>query len=159
MSKKKVVLTVPRYLKKYLLNPEFGDVINGTLHVSGRSFIGSYISNMTRAMPYTYSPKPDLCGKTLVIYFTIRERTHEVPAEKLACLAKSLDDQFRRSLICEVRALHDVCGGDYSRFIRNFLARYDIEPDVDIEFETVRKIYRDYLHRVDKSNRELAMAA
>ncbi|GAB3990369.1 hypothetical protein GCM10028807_17380 [Spirosoma daeguense] len=150
---KKVVLTVPRYLKKYFLNPEFGDITSeGELKVSGRSMLGSYIASVTRTIPYP-TVKHESTSNKLVIWYSTRERTHEVPPEKLASLAKSLDEQFRRALICEVRALHSLCGGDYSRFIREFLARYSIEPDVDIEFETVRKIYRDYLERIDKVNR------
>lgn len=155
--RKKVVLSVPRYLKKYLLHPEFGQIVDGALYVGGRSFIGSYISSVSRPIPFVL-PKPDLSGTKLIIWYSSRERTHEVPPEKLASLVKSLDEQFRRSLICEVRALHELCGGDYSRFIRNFLTRYEIEADVDIDFDTVRKIYRDYLERIDKSNRELALA-
>jgi hypothetical protein len=104
-------------------------------------------------------PKPDLSATRLTIHYSCRERTHEVPPEKLANLVKSLDEQFRRALICEVRALHELCGGDYSKFIRNFLSRYGIQADEDIDFDTVRKIYRDYLDRIDKSNRELTMAA
>ncbi|WP_020603129.1 hypothetical protein [Spirosoma spitsbergense] len=156
--RKKITLSVPRYLKRYLLNAEFGQLVDGALYVGGRSFIGSYISSVARPIPFVM-PRPDLSGTKLVIWYSCRERTHEVPPEKLASLVKSLDEQFRRSLICEVRALHELCGGDYSKFIRNFLARYGIEPDVDIDFDTVRKIYRDYLERVDKSNRELVMAS
>ncbi|OJW76346.1 hypothetical protein [Spirosoma sp. 48-14] len=150
--RKKVVLSVPRYLKKYLLNSEFGQVIDGTLHVGGRSLVGSYIASITRPVLFPL-PKPEITGSKLVIYYTNRDRTVEVPPEKLASLVKSLDEQFRRSLICEVRALHELCGGDYSRFIRAFLNRYNIEADVDIEFDTVRKIYRDFLERIDKTNR------
>ncbi|MGF7217487.1 hypothetical protein GGR92_003661 [Spirosoma lacussanchae] len=156
--RKKVVLSVPRYLKKYLLNAEFGQVVDGTLQVGGRSFIGSYIASVSRPIPYPL-PRLDLAGTKLIIWYSSRERTHEVPPEKLASLVRSLDEQFRRSLICEVRALHELCGGDYSKFIRNFLKRYSIEPDVDIDFDTVRKIYRDYLERMDKSNRELYQVA
>lgn len=156
--RKKVSLSVPRYLKKYLLHPEFGQIVDGELFVNGRSFIGSYISSVARPIPFVL-PKPDLSTTRLTIWYSCRERTHEVPPEKLANLVKSLDEQFRRSLICEVRALHELCGGDYSKFIRNFLTRYSIEADLDIDFETVRKIYRDYLERTDKTNRELAMAA
>ena len=155
--RKRIVLSVPKYLKKYLLSPEFGDIIDGNLYVGGRSFIGSYISSVSRAIPYTL-PIPDLSGTKLIIWYSCRNHSHEVPPEKLASLVKSLDEQFRRSLICEVRALHELCGGEYSKFIRNFLTRYNIEPDVDIDFDTVRKIYRDYLERIDKSNRELAVA-
>lgn len=155
--RKKIVLSVPRYLKKYLLNAEFGQVVDGALYVGSRSFIGSYISSVARPIPFIM-PRPDLSGTKLVIWFSCRERTHEVPPEKLANLVKSLDEQFRRSMICEVRALHELCGGDYSKFIRNFLSRYGIEPDVDMDFDTVRKIYRDYLERIDKSNREVAYA-
>lgn len=153
--RKKVVLSVPRYLKKYLLNPEFGEVAaDGSIYVGRRSFIGSYISSVARPIPFVL-PKPDLSGTKLTIWYSCRERTHEVTPEKLVCLARSLDEMFRRSLICEVRALHELCGGDYSKFIRTFLSRYQIEPDVDIDFDTVRKIYRDYLERIDKSVREL----
>ncbi|MVM36134.1 hypothetical protein GO755_39345 [Spirosoma sp. HMF4905] len=155
--RKRVVLSVPKYLKKYLLNPEFGDLVDGALSVSGRSLVGSYIASITRPILYPI-PKPDITGAKLVIYYPNRDRTMEVPPEKYASLVKSLDEQFRRSLICEVRALHELCGGDYSRFIRNFLARYHIEADVDIDFDTVRKIYRDYLERMDKANRELVAA-
>lgn len=155
--RKRLSLQVPRYLKKYLLHPEFGQVVDGELFVHGRSFIGSYISSVARPMPFVM-PKPDLSATRLTIWYSCRERTHEVPQEKLANLVKSLDEQFRRALICEVRALHELCGGDYSKFIRNFLGRYEILADVDVDFETVRKIYRDYLDRVDKSNRELALA-
>ncbi|MVM35285.1 hypothetical protein GO755_35010 [Spirosoma sp. HMF4905] len=151
--RKKVVISVPKHLKKYLLNPEFGSIEpDGGLYVGGRSLIRAQISSMIVAIPYVYQ-RVEPSGNNLTIWYSCRDKTHEVPPEKISILAKALDELFRRSLIIEVRALHGLCGGDYSRFIRSFLERYQIEPDVDVDFETIRKIYRDYLERVDKQTR------
>ncbi|MVM37264.1 hypothetical protein GO730_05815 [Spirosoma sp. HMF3257] len=152
--RKKIVVSVPKHVKKYFLNPEFGSLEpDGGLYVSGRSLIGAQIAGMAIATPFVFS-RVEPSGNNLTIWYSCRDKTHEVPLEKMSTLAKALDELFRRSLIIEVRALHGLCGGDYSRFIRSFLERYQIEPDVDVDFETIRKIYRDYLERVDKQTRE-----
>jgi len=78
-----------------------------------------------------------------------------VPPDKYVELARQLDEIFRRSLTCEVRRVHELSGGDYGRHIRCFLERYQIEADIDVDFETIRKIYRDYLDRTGKKNRKI----
>ncbi|GAB3790174.1 hypothetical protein GCM10028818_59910 [Spirosoma horti] len=148
---KKLTLSVPKYLKKFI-EGEF-DGQDGVVHIEKWNEIGRMIHLVSRSIPFTM-PVEKPTGTTLVITYYCREKAYEVPVEKYPDLVRQLDEIFRRSLICEVRSVHYLAGGDYSQYIRNFLARYDISPDIELEWETVRKIYRDYLSRVDKKNKK-----
>jgi len=148
---KKLTLPVPRYLKKFI-EGEF-DGQEGVVHIEKWNEIGRMIHLASRSIPFPISPeKPS--GTTLVLTYYCREKAYEVPPEKYPDFVRQLDEIFRRTLISEVRSVHHLCGGDYSQYIRSFLTRYDITPDIELEWETIRKIYRDYLNRVEKKNRK-----
>ncbi|MCX6216562.1 hypothetical protein [Spirosoma sp.] len=148
---KKLTLSVPKYLKKFIEGEFDGE--NGVVHIEKWNEIGRMIHLASRSIPFVITPEKPT-GTTLVITYYCREKAYEVPLEKYPDFVRQLDEIFRRTLISEVRSVHYLAGGDYSTYIRNFLARYDIQPDIELEWETVRKIYRDYLLRVDKKNKK-----
>ncbi|MCK8493800.1 hypothetical protein M0L20_18180 [Spirosoma sp. RP8] len=146
---KRLTLTVPKYLKKFL-EGEF-EAQAGILHVEKWSEIGSLMNLVSRSYPFPMSvEKPS--GTTVIISYYCREKSYEVPPDKIPALTKQLDEIFRRSLICEVRKVHELAGGNYGPYVRTFLERYSIEADVDVDFETMRKVYRDYLARNGRKN-------
>ena len=148
---KKLTLPVPKYLKKFI-EVEYNGA-EGLVHIEKWSELGRMIHLVSRSIPFpVVHEKPS--GTTITITYNCREKAFEVPSEKIPDLVRQLDEIFRRSLICEVRSVHYLAGGDYSQYIRTFLARYDITPDIELEWETIRKVYRDYLSRVDKKNKK-----
>lgn len=150
---KKITLEVSRHLKKFL-EVEYGTNPKGEIMVEKWSELGRLIHLVSRPIPFAMSArKPE--GTTVRIAYYCREKAYELPPDKLPDLVRQLDEIFRRSLICEVRKVHELAGGDYGPYIRHFLDRYDIVPDVDVEWETVRKIYRDYLNKTEKKNQKI----
>lgn len=153
---KRITLNVPVHLQKFLVG-EFRGEYNAKgaqLHVEKWAELGKLIHLSSRHFPFPIAP-PARTASTITISYYCREKCFEVPPEKYAELTRQLDEIFRRSLICEVRRVHELMGGDYGKHIRSFLERYQIEPDVDVEFETIRKIYRDYLQRISQKNRKI----
>ncbi|OIN55499.1 hypothetical protein [Arsenicibacter rosenii] len=153
---KRITLSVPVYLQKFLVGEFIGEYSEkgACLHVEKRSEIGKLIHLVSRYYPFPVAvPKP--AGTTITISYYCREKSYEFPADKYGELTRQLDEIFRRSMICEVRRVHELAGGDYGVHIRQFLNRYQIEADVDVDFETIRKIYRDYLHRISQKNRKI----
>lgn len=150
---KRITLNVPIHLQKFLVG-EFRGSLNeakATIHVEKWAELGKLIHLCSRYYPFPIAvQKPT--GTTITISYYCREKSYEVPPEKYPELARQLDEIFRRSLICEVRKVHELAGGDYGIHIRSFLERYQIDADVDVEFETIRKIYRDYLNRNGQKN-------
>ncbi|KAB7728011.1 hypothetical protein F5984_19850 [Rudanella paleaurantiibacter] len=147
--KKRLTLQVPKYLKKFLEGEFKGQ--NGEIHVEKWSELGKLIHLVSRSYPFPIAPVR-AGGNTISISYYCREKSFEVPPDKMHALGNQLEEIFRRSLICEVRKVHEMAGGNYGPYIRQFLERYGIEPDVDVDFETIRKIYRDYLARNGREN-------
>lgn len=146
---KTLAVPVPKHVKKFL-EGEFAGV-EGKITVEKWSELGKLIFLASQPLPFDVQyQKPE--GTTILISYYGREKTVDVPPTKLSLLSKQLDEIFRRTLIAEVRSMHAAHGGDYGGYIRTFLERYDIAPDVDVDWETIRKIYRDYLVRMDKKN-------
>lgn len=146
---KRLTLTVPKYLKKFL-EGEF-EAKQGVLHVEKWSEIGSLLNLVSRSYPFPMAIERPT-GTTITISYYCREKSYEIPPDKIPALVRQLDEIFRRSLICEVRKVHELAGGNYGPFVRNFMERYQIEADVDVDFETMRKVYRDYLARNSRKN-------
>lgn len=150
---KKLTLAVPKHLKKFLESPEFGAPTDSGIHVEKWSTVGRIIHSVSRPIPYTV-PYAKPTGTTITISYYCREKVYDVPPDKLLEVVRLLDEIFRLTLISEVRKAHELTGGDYSQHIRTFLDRYQIERDVDIDWETIRKVYRDYLVRVERKRQK-----
>ncbi|WP_266364170.1 hypothetical protein [Tellurirhabdus rosea] len=150
---KKITLPVPRHLKKFL-EGEYGVTPKGVIHVEKWSEVGRLIHLASRVVPFPIkAEKPS--GTTVTISYYCREKAYDVPPEKLKELVLQLEEIFRRSLIFEVRKVHELTGQQYGRFVTDFLDRYGIVADEDIEWQTVRKVYRDYLDRINKQNQKI----
>lgn len=146
---KQLTLQVPRYLRKFLEGEFKGQA--GKVHVEKWSELGKLIHLVSRSYPFPIAVvRPT--GSTITISYYCREKSYDVPPDKLPDLVHQLEEIFRRSLICEVRKVHEMAGGNYGPYIRSFLERYSIEADVDVDFETIRKVYRDYLARNGREN-------
>lgn len=147
---KRITLPVPRYLKKFL-EGEF-NAQDGVIHVEKWSEVGMLIHLVSRPIPFVIDQTPPT-GCTVTFRYYCREKSANISANKVKALVRQLDEIFRRSLICEVRKVHELTGTSYSPFIRDFLKRYQIDEE-DVDFETIRKVYRDYLARNDQKNRK-----
>ncbi len=148
---KKITLPVPVYLKKFL-EGEY-NAQDGVIKIEKWSQIGQLISLVSRPYPLPVKPKA-VTGSVISLQYYCREKSNEIAPDKHPAMVRQLEEIFRTAMIFEVRKVHELVGGDYSPHIREFLDRYDIKRDVDIDWETVRKIYRDYLNRNDRKNRK-----
>ncbi|MDR6195921.1 hypothetical protein [Siphonobacter sp. SORGH_AS_0500] len=150
---KTITLEVQKHIKKFFENGEYG-LANGKgyVEVARWSELGKLLHLVSRVIPFTQKIR-ETSGATLTIAYNLREKAYEIPYEKIPDLTRQLEEIFRRSLINYVAAAQDVTGSDnYSEFIRKFLRTYDIIPDVDCDWEVLRKIYRDHLERIEKCN-------
>lgn len=158
---KKIAIALPPYLKKFYLYEYdgFQTVKNDGLHdeikVSKASELGKLLQLIIKPIPYVQKyDRPSGTG-ALTIHYTTREKIAEVAVDKLPTLIRVMDETFRRSLINEVRGIHEITEGEYSVFIEKFLDRRGIVRDVDIEFETARKIYRDYMEQTARKSAKI----
>lgn len=151
---KKIVLTLPVHVKKFFLF-EYGGYTkkNGVdeIHVDKNSELGKLIHCISRPIPFTQKRITSTSPGALSIRYYTHVQAMEVPNDKLALLAQVMDEIFRRSVICEVRGGHELAGCDYGPLVSAALIRRGIERDVDVDFQTVRKMYRDY---ITKNNRK-----
>lgn len=148
---KRITLPVPIYLKKFL-EGEY-NATEGVIKIEKWSQIGQLINLVSRPYPLPIKPKL-VTGSTVTFQYYCREKSYEIAPDKHLAMVRQLEETFRTAMIFEVRKIHEVAGGDYSPHVRHFLDRYHIKRDVDIDWETVRKIYRDYLNRNDRKNRK-----
>ncbi|MEZ0484294.1 hypothetical protein [Fibrella aquatica] len=146
---KTLTLSVPKYLQKFLVGEYSGE--ENRIHVEKWSQLGSLIDLVSRSYPFPL-PIQQVRGTSIQITYYCREKSYDIPPDKYPALVRSMDELFRRAMICEVRKVHEMAGGAYGPYVRSFLDRYDITADVDCDFETMRKIYRDYLARNDRKN-------
>lgn len=157
---KTLTLPVPKYLQKFLIGEYREDDLTPAnesrvprIHVEKWSQLGALIDLVSRSYPFPLPVAPAR-GTSIQISYYCREKSYDIPPDKYTALVRSLDELFRRAMICEVRKVHEMAGGAYGPYVRQFLDRYGIEGDVDVDFETMRKIYRDYLDRNDRKNRK-----
>ncbi|MCE7061257.1 hypothetical protein [Dyadobacter sp. CY343] len=153
---KKIVITLPAHVKKFFLFEYSGYVRkNGVdeIHVDKNSELGKLLHLISRPIPYTQlTGKATAAGSLSIRYYT-HIQSFEVPIDKLPLLVHYMDEMFRRSLIYEVRGAQELTGADYGPLITSFLKRRGIEKDIDVDWQTLRKVYRDY---VMKTNRKMA---
>lgn len=148
---KTLTLSVPKYVQKFLIGEYQGE--EGRIHVEKWSQLGALIDLVSRSYPFPLVAQK-ASGTTIQITYYCREKSYDIPPDKYPALVRSMDELFRRALICEVRKVHELAGGAYGPYVRSFLDRYGIAADVDVDFETMRKIYRDYLARNDRKNKK-----
>ena len=157
---KKLVIGLPSYLKKFYVAEYGGEQIEKSgkvetvIRVEKSSELGKLIHLVARPILTTQSyPKPD--GETLTLLYYSRKKSYVVPAEKVAGLVKQMEEIFRRTIICEVRGVHEESGTDYGKYLARCLERRGIEKDIDIDFDNVRKIYRDYIQKIERKNQNI----
>jgi hypothetical protein len=152
---KKIVVSLPSHVKKFFLFEYGGYSKKGIdeIHVDKHSELGKLLHLVSRPIPFTQKPV-SLAGPGIL---SIRYYTHiqalEIPNDKLPLLASYMDEIFRRTMISEVRGGHDLTGSDYGPLVADTLKRRGIERDVDVDYQTLRKVYRDY---ITKNNRKTA---
>jgi hypothetical protein len=151
---KRLKLKVPIYVKKYI-EGEYGVDDKGQVKVDRKSELGCLLHAISRAIPYNYT-YPEVKGpNVLILSYSTLVKVYDVPPDKIEHLATQLDEMFRSALISEVRGKHELIGGDYGCFVTDFLNRYGIISDVDANWQTMRKIYRDYQDRVAKKRQKI----
>lgn len=154
--KKTIVVVLPIHVKKFFMI-EYNGFTNrhgkDEIDVKKCSEIGSLIDAVSRPILHTQPIlKPEGEGVLYITYYC-HILSHDVANDRLAKIAKAMDHIFRRSMIYYVSAIHEVIGGrDYGQYVTNFLVSYGIEREIDVDFQTMRKIYRD---SIDRRNRKL----
>ena len=151
---KTVHVHLPVHIKKFFIF-EYGGYLkkNGhaEIHIDKNSELGKLIHLISRPIPFTQavtSSSPD----TLSIRYYTHVQAFDVPADKMSLLVTMMDEIFRRTLIHEVRGAHELVGCDYGPLITSFLKRRGIEKDIDVDWQVMRKVYRDY---IAKTNRKM----
>ncbi len=158
---KKLTVELPVHLRKFYMveydgvEVQKGNKTEYVINVEKSSEVGKLIHLIARPIPFTQERR-EFEGSKLSILYSAREKAYEVPVDKLKLLSLQLDEIFRRTMICEVRSVHEVTGGDYAPFVKQVLNRRGIEIDVDIDYQTARKIYRDYLEKIAKKNQKIS---
>lgn len=154
---KKIAITLPVHVKKFFLFEYNGyQKKNGIdeIHIDKNSELGKLIHLISRPIPFTQKVEKDKAqavGRLHIRYYS-HIQALEVDTDKLALLAVYMDEMFRRSLINEVRGGHELTGCDYGPLVALFLKRRGIERDIDVDYQTMRKVYRDYIF---KNNRKM----
>jgi len=150
---KKIVVRLPTHVKKFFLYEYNGYAKkNGVdeIHVDKNSELGKLIHLISRPIPFTQ--KTSVCsgpGALSIRYYT-HVQSFEIPNDKLSLLALYMDEIFRRTMICEVRGGHELTGCDYGPLVAETLKRRGIERDVDVDYQTMRKVYRDYITKTNR---------
>jgi len=152
---KKVVLTLPVHVKKFFFFEYNGYTKkNGIdeIHIDKNSELGKLVHLISQPIPFTQKRVTSSEPGALSISYYTHVQSMEIPNDKLPLLAQYMDEIFRRSLICEVRGGHELALCNYGPLVTKSLKRRGIERDVDVDYQTMRKIYRDY---VAKTNRKM----
>ncbi|MCA0229884.1 MAG: hypothetical protein LCH91_05430 [Bacteroidetes bacterium] len=158
---KKLVIGLPAYLKKFYVAEYGGEQVEKAgkvetvIRVEKSSELGKLIHLVARPILTTQCyPKPET-DETLTLLYYSRKKSYVVPAEKVAGLVKQMEEIFRRTIICEVRGVHEESGTDYGKYLARCLERRGIEKDIDVDFDNIRKIYRDYIQKVERKNQNI----
>ncbi len=155
---KRITIQLPGYLKKFYMyeysgsRSGKGERERDEIHVDKTSELGKLIHLISRPIPFTQHYQRPTGEGLLSVRYYVREKIYDIPVEKLPQLVTQMEEIFRRTIICEVRGGHDLCSGDYGPLVAIALERRGIVRDVDIDYQTVRKIYRDYIGRIAKIN-------
>lgn len=160
---KEITLSVPKYVKRFLMSEsDYEQVSNSIIRVPRRTEIGQLIFGFSRIIPETEEVQERIVPKgyeVITFRYNCKKKAYDVPFARYTAITACLIQVFRSSLIREVSAIHSLrCEDDYGWIVRFFLSRRGISvddaEDKDIEWEAVKKIYRDHLDRVSKKNSE-----
>lgn len=151
MLSKDLKVPVPIYVKKYL-ESEFGLDEQGRVFANQASILGRILNTVVVDCPYPVV-YDNVQGSLVTIRFMYRSKSACVPKRKVEELSNLLRGLFDVALISEARAVHGIVGR-YDKAVFGFLTRYGIEIDVDIQEDTARSIYRNYLERIEKKRQK-----
>lgn len=159
---KTISLIVPRHVKKFILSEEGYKNEADCVIVPKRSELGEMIFGVSNTISYTQKFEFRELPKGydwISLRYNCKKKSYDVPVEKYRTLEAFLVEHFRGALIKEVAAIHHVHPNeDYGWIVRSFLERrrivFDDSPGKEIDWETAKKIYRDYLQLIQKKNRE-----
>ncbi len=149
---KYLTISVPKYVKKFV-EYEYPPGEDGWSQVKKNSWLGEMIDGVSFELPNTVVyPRQE--GTTIRLRYFCRNKIWDVPPFKIVSLKKQLDETFRSALIREVRRLHFELQSDYTPLIEKVLRDWGIERDVDVDFETIRKMYRDNIKKVAENRQK-----
>ena len=152
---KKICINLPVHIKKFFMHEYNGySLKNGKdeIHIEKHSELGKLVHLISRPIPFTQKDQKLSGAGVLQIRYYTHVQSFDVPTEKMALLVNMMDEIFRRALIYEVRGAHELVGCDYGPLITSFLKRRGIEKDIDVDWQVMRKVYRDY---IAKTNRKM----
>lgn len=161
---KTISLIVPKHVKKFILSEEGyrAEPDVDVIYVPKKTEIGEMLFASSITISYTQKENIRSIPKgweQIAFKYNCKKKCFDVPVEKYPHLENFLIEHFRGALIKEVAAIHYVHPfDDYGWMVRSFLERrgvvVDDSSDKDIEWDTAKKIYRDYLDSIQKKNRK-----
>jgi len=149
---KRIDVPVPSYLKKFI-EREYCQFLNqdGVLSCDKRMFLGKLIHFSLRVDPYPKKMEIPKNATVLKLSYYDRKYSTYFPSQQVTEFVELLKEMFRDALINYVRSVHRFSNApDYTIHIHAFLQHYGIDEE-DIDFQTARKIYRDYLRKIRKN--------
>ena len=144
-------LPLPEHLRKFFMFEYDGyKKKNGYLEIKidKNSELGKLIHLISRPIPFSQKSTKASLGTLSIRYYT-HVQSFDVPTEKIPLLITLMDEIFRRTLIHEVRGAQELAGCNFGPLVSAFMKRRGIEKDVDVDFETMRKVYRDYVRKTN----------
>ncbi|WP_254561792.1 hypothetical protein [Dyadobacter diqingensis] len=155
---KKIVVTLPPHVKKFF-QVEYDGYQRKSgmdeIHVDKHSELGKLIHLISRPIPYTQKTVIAKGSGALTIRYYSHVQSMEVPVDKLPDLALFMEEIFRRTMVAEVRGGHELVGCDYGPLVTSSLKRRGIERDVDVDYQTCRKVYRDHISKINRRTSKL----
>ena len=153
MKTKYYAFNCPVHLKKYLENKYKIDKA-GNVVLAKVSSLAVFIHFGLKTISYPSPKKID--NKLPFVKIKYFEETFSkfLPNDSDSLILEFIDRQFREELVTFVSGCHMQHGDEYTVFVWQFLERYGIVRDEDIQSETARKIYRDYLEKNLKSHQK-----
>ena len=156
---KTIVVTLPPHVKKFFQAEYDGyQRKNGAdeIHIDKHSELGKLIHLISRPILHTQKTATNKksLGALSIRYYS-HVQSFEVPVDKLAMLALYMEEIFRRTMVAEVRGGQELVGGDYGPLVTASLQRRGIERDVDVDFQTCRKVYRDHVSKIKRRSSKL----
>lgn len=149
---KRIDVPVPIHIKKFILK-EYCQFVSadGVLVCDKRMFLGKLIHFSLRVDPYPKKIEVPKNATVLRLSYYDRKYSTYFPHQQVGEFVELLKEMFRDALINYVRSVHRYSNSpDYTIHIHQFLSHYEIDEE-DIDFQTVRKIYRDYLRKIRKN--------
>jgi hypothetical protein len=154
MKTKYYALNMPLHLKKFI-ETKFGIDKKGNIKLVKCSTFGTFVMFGLRTITYPQRKDIDKLKPYIIIKYFDQSLSKFLPNDCDESIIEFVDRQFREELIAFVAGSHEADGEDYTKYVWRFLDRYSIVRDEDIESETARKIYRDYLEKLQKFNQKL----